>query len=78
EGGFNAGIQVLGIGGKAGMDTNSLNSTVSRIQFAVTVKYPPSDKKKIVGAEGHSGKSVQRAMVDDDDENTLISVRHGG
>jgi hypothetical protein len=45
EGGFNAGIQVLGIGGKAGIDTNSLSSTVSRIQFSIAVKYPPSKEQ---------------------------------
>lgn len=75
EGSFNAGIQVLGIGGKAGLDTNSLSSTVSRIQFAVTVKYPPSHQKKIVSAEGHSGR-LQRARVDEDvDDDPLLNVR---
>jgi hypothetical protein len=47
EGGFNAGIQVLGIGGEAGIDNNSLNSTVSRIQFSVPIRYPFSKTTKL-------------------------------
>jgi hypothetical protein len=79
NGGFNAGIQVLGLSAKAGIDNNSKSSTVSRIKFSVAVKYPPSSEKKIIAAEMSSGQSRQQEMVDDINEtSSLIDVRHGG
>jgi hypothetical protein len=63
EGGFNVGIQVLGLGGKAGMDNSSRNTSVSRIQFSVPVKYPRS--KHDTTPEPSVESSMQREMVDE-------------
>ena len=61
-GGVKAGIQVLGIGASMGMDNTSRNSTVSRIQFSVPVKYPLSPNDR--GISEPTTASFQRQAID--------------